>query len=106
MRYNAVARGLANYYSFVDNYYAIVEMIRFTLLHSCAKTLAQKLNLGSRAAAFKKFGANLTPKDDLTELEKKTSKGRAQPRLIKFFLPDNYKKTRTFKTGDLAEGHI
>lgn len=98
LRYNAVARGFLNYYSFVDNYHEIVSLVNFTLLHSCAKTLARKLNLGSRAAVFSKFGKGLTPKDALTEAEEATAKRRKKPKLISFYLPKSYKKkARDFK---------
>lgn len=58
-RYNTVIRGLLNNYSFVDNYNEIRLIIDFILRHSCAKTLARKFNLRSRAAAFKAFGKHL-----------------------------------------------
>lgn len=100
LRYNSVIRGYLNYYSFVDNYPAVVWMVKFTLLHSCAKTLARKLNLGSRAAVFAKFGKNLTPKYTLSDLEKSATP-RRKPRLLGIHLPKDGGggKTRTFKTG-------
>ena len=77
LRYNAVIRGLVNYYGFVDNAYSFHSIINLFLHHSCAKTLARKLNLGNRAKAFKKFGRYLSsPKiDNLkpTELFTKSS---------------------------------
>jgi len=54
-----VIRGLLNYYGFVDNIVAFHSIINFFLHHSCAKTLARKLNLGNRAKVFKKFGRYL-----------------------------------------------
>ena len=99
LRYNAVARGYANYYSFVDNYRAVVSMIEYTLLHSCAKTLARKFGLGSRFAVFQRFGKSLTPKDGITKMEKQTAQRNKKHRLIEFFLPPTGKKTRQFKTG-------
>ena len=99
LRYNAVARGYANYYSFVDNYRAIVSMIEYTLLHSCAKTLARKFGLGSRSAVFQRFGKGLTPKDDITEMEKQTTQRNKKHKLIRFFLPSTGKKLRQFKIG-------
>lgn len=56
IRYNMVIRGLINYYGFVDNLRAFHSIINYLLHHSCAKTLARKLNLGNRAKAFKRFG--------------------------------------------------
>lgn len=99
LRYNAVARGYANYYSFVDNYRAIVSMIEYTLLHSCAKTLARKFGLGSRYAVFRRFGKGLTPRDDITEMEKQTAQRNNKHKPIEFFLPSTGKKVRQFKTG-------
>lgn len=99
LRYNAVARGYANYYSFVDNYRAVVSMIEYTLLHSCAKTLARKFGLGSRFAVFQRFGKGLTPKDDITEMEKHSTQRNKKHKLIRFFLPSTGKKLRQFKVG-------
>lgn len=80
--YNAVVRGILNYYSFVDNIArlsAIVEYLRY----SCRLTLAKKYKLRTMGATFKKFGKRLACK------ETKTS----------FFSPPNYKRTREFKVG-------
>jgi len=96
LRFNEIARGYAGYYSFVDNYGDIASVINFTLLHSCAKTLARKFNLNSRASVFAKFGKKLTPKDDLTKLVAATSKSK-RPKLVEFLSIPNYKKTRQFK---------
>jgi len=59
LRYNAVIRGLLNYYCFVDNKYSFHSIINFFIHHSCAKTLARKLKLRNRAQAFAKFGRYL-----------------------------------------------
>jgi len=59
LRYNSVIDGLYNYYFFVNNT-ADFWNIQYFLQHSCAKTLARKLNLHSRAKVFQKFGYNLT----------------------------------------------
>lgn len=56
LRYNAVIRGLINYYGFVDNLYSFHPIVNLFLHHSCAKTLARKFNLDNRAKAFKEFG--------------------------------------------------
>ena len=99
LRYNAVARGYANYYSFVDNYRAVVSMIEYTLLHSCAKTLARKFGLGSRSAVFQRYGKGLSPKDEITEMEKQSTQRNKKHELIRFFLPSTGKKLRQFKVG-------
>jgi group II intron reverse transcriptase/maturase len=59
IRYNSIINGYLNYYSFVDNLHRFHTIINYILKHSCAKTLARKFRLGSRAGAFKKFGSNL-----------------------------------------------
>lgn len=59
--YNAVARGLANYYSFVDNR-SIVVWIEWLIKESCGLTLARKFKLKTLASVFRKFGKNLTAK--------------------------------------------
>jgi len=60
LRYNAVIRGLLNYYKFVDNFVTFHSIVNYFMHHSCAKTLARKYNLITRAKAFKKFGRYLT----------------------------------------------
>lgn len=62
-RFNAVIRGYLNYFSFVDNLSELGSIIKGILLHSCAKTLAQKFRLSSRAKVFKAFGPYLATKD-------------------------------------------
>lgn len=65
-KYNSIMRGYRNYYSFVDNR-PRMQLIQFILLHSCAKLIARKKKLGSRAKAFKAYGTNLTvPKGQKT----------------------------------------
>ena len=59
-RYNTMIRGLLNYYSVANNRYIFHLIVNFILRHSCAKTLARKLNLRSRAKVFAKFGKNLS----------------------------------------------
>jgi group II intron reverse transcriptase/maturase len=59
IRYNSIINGYLKYYSFVDNYHRFHTIINYILKHSCAKTLARKFRLGSRAGAFKKFGSKL-----------------------------------------------
>jgi len=62
MQYNAIIRGLLNYYSFVNNIYDFHKIIQMIIRPSCAKTLARKFKLSSRAAVYKKFGPLLTVK--------------------------------------------
>jgi hypothetical protein len=63
-RYNWTIRGLRNYYDIATNRYTFHLIINFILRHSCAKTLARKFNLRSRAGAFKKFGKLLKTKEN------------------------------------------
>ena len=95
LRYNAVIKGFLNYYSFVDNLYIFHKIVGYILRHSCAKTLARKFNLGSRAGAFKKFGKNLS-----IEIKEKT-----KIRKIGLSIPTSFKKSRQFtvKTGIYAD---
>lgn len=58
LRYNAVLQGIINYYSFADNR-PRMQFIQFIIQHSCAKLIARKINLHSRAQVFKKFGNNI-----------------------------------------------
>lgn len=57
--YNAVVRGIVNYYSFADNRSSLGSIVRW--LHmSCARTLALKYKLRFMAKAYKQFGKLLT----------------------------------------------
>ena len=59
LRYNSIISGFLNYFSFVDNLAKFQQIFSYILRHSCAKTLARKFNLKTRAGAFKKFGRDL-----------------------------------------------
>jgi len=89
MRYNAVIRGLLNYYSFVDNRYSMNSLIKLFLRPSCAKTLARKFNLNSRAQVFKKFGPLLSFKD-----------GKESTSL---HIPSTFTRTRSFNDQNICE---
>ena len=56
--YNAVYRGLINYYSFSTNRSQLVSFVHFFLKHSCAKLLAAKFSTGV-PKIFKRFGKDL-----------------------------------------------
>jgi group II intron reverse transcriptase/maturase len=88
IRYNTVANGLYNYYSFVDNCAQFHILINFFLLHSCAKTIARKYKLETRAKAFKKFGRELTCPN--------SSQGKSESvkRLLSFNIRPDYKKMK------------
>jgi hypothetical protein len=58
--YNSVFRGFINYYSFVHNYSRLISCLNFYLKQSCAKLLAAKYSLNSRAKVFNKYGRDLS----------------------------------------------
>jgi len=87
-RYNAIINGYLNYFSPVDNYFRFHQIVGYILRHSCAKTLARKFNLKTRAGAFKKFGKNL----EVTITKKN------QSRKYSLNIPESFKKIRVFKT--------
>lgn len=67
--YNAIVRGIVNYYSFADNRSSLGSIVR--LLHmSCARTLALKYKLRHVAKAYKQFGKLLTCPDKDVSLYK------------------------------------
>lgn len=72
LRYNSVLQGIANYYSFADNR-PRMQFIQFIIQHSCAKLIARKLNIHSRAQVFKKFGNNIRVIDREGSKEKQIS---------------------------------
>lgn len=57
--YNSVYRGIMQYYSFTNNFNELSSRCHYLLKHSCARLLAAKYTLGTRAAVFSKFGKNL-----------------------------------------------
>lgn len=61
--YLSIARGLLNYYSFVNNYARARARVLFILKYSCALTLCAKLNLRTTKKTFRKLGYNLNAKD-------------------------------------------
>jgi hypothetical protein len=86
-----VIRGLINYYNFVDNKYAFHSIINLFIHHSCAKTLARKLNLPNRAQAFTKFGRYLSCPDD------------KKLKSISLYTLDSFKKTPKLLTKNTTE---
>jgi|GEM_PF-38841 len=81
--YNAIVRGYLSAYSFVDNMKSLGSIVHGLKL-SCARTRAQKFKLKTAAKVFKKFGSALEDKEAS----------------IKFYLPDNFKRTRQFNIGN------
>jgi len=56
--YNAVIRGIHNYYDFVNNMARVAQII-WLLEESCGLTLAKKYKLKSLRAVYRKFGKDL-----------------------------------------------
>ena len=61
-KYKQVLSGIKNYYSFSRNRQRI-QVIQNILQHSCAKLIARKLKLNSRAKVFKQYGNSLKIKE-------------------------------------------
>ena len=93
LRYNAVIRGLLNYYSPANNFYKFGSIVGYVLRHSCAKTIARKYNLGTRAKAFQKFGKNL----------RITAEKKGVERTYELYIPESFKNIKEFK---LSKGFI
>jgi group II intron reverse transcriptase/maturase len=81
--YNQKIRGILDYYSFVDNAKSLGIIIH-GLKHSCALTLALKLNLRHRAKVFKRFGSFLEFKKEGTQS-------------VKLFIPGTFRRTGEFR---------
>jgi group II intron reverse transcriptase/maturase len=81
--YNAVVRGILNYYSFADNRSSLGSVVRL-LQMSCARTLALKYKLRFMSKAFRRFGRTLACPD--TDVE--------------FYLPDSLSRTRKFNVSE------
>mmetsp|Transcript_31556 Transcript_31556/g.80357 ORF Transcript_31556/g.80357 Transcript_31556/m.80357 type:complete len:763 (-) Transcript_31556:8026-10314(-) len=88
--YNGVARGIMNFFSFVDNYTRIGAIVKYHLLHSCALTLALKYKLRFKAKAFKRFGKKLKCPESSKE----------------FYIPKDFKRTNTFRINPPNEDSI
>jgi hypothetical protein len=82
--YNFVFRRFLNYYSFVHNYSTMSRKINWFLKTSCAKLLAAKFNIRTRAKVYKKFTIDLNCKNDKDEI------------IAKFIRPDYTTKNMKF----------
>lgn len=58
-RYNAVLKGMLNYYSFAHNYGKFAATLEYILKGSCAKLLAAKYSLKTQLKVMNKYGRNL-----------------------------------------------
>jgi len=92
LRYNAIIRGLINYFEFVDNFHIFHTIVNYILHHSCAKTISRKFRLKTRAGAFKKFGRYLI--DPTTK-----------PKIGLYTKPNFKKNTKTLR-GKTEQGRI
>lgn len=81
--YNAVIRGILNYYSMADNRSQMGSLVRI-LRMSCARTLALKYKMRFMSKAFKKFGRKLKCPETNKEL----------------YIPKDLKRTRTFNVSE------
>ena len=81
--YNAVTRGILNYYSMADNRSQMGSLVRI-LRMSCARTLALKYKMRFMSKAFKKFGRKLKCPDTNKEL----------------YIPKDLKRIRKFNVSE------
>lgn len=58
-RYNAVFKGMLNYYSFAHNYGRFAATLEYILKGSCAKLLAAKYSLKTQLKVMNKYGRDL-----------------------------------------------
>jgi group II intron reverse transcriptase/maturase len=80
--YNAIIRGIWNYYAFVNNKGALGQIF-WVIRESCALTLARKFKLKTQRGAFKKFGKQLTYLAKHAKNEKQKSVSLYKPSLQK-----------------------
>lgn len=73
-RYNAVLRGLLNYYKFAHNYGTLASRVEYWLRGSCAKLLAAKYSLGTQNKVFEKFGKSMKCPESTIEFKKPSYK--------------------------------
>ena len=61
-QYSAVIRGYDNYYSFVKNRGRFAAYLYYVIKDSCARTIAKKMSLLTRAAVYKKYSLRIVVK--------------------------------------------
>lgn len=84
--YNAVGRGIQNYYSFVDNTSRVQTLIHYQR-YSCSLTLAKKYKLVTSRKAFKKFGKYL----------------KCPETGVAFYQPPHFKRRRQFSNSSQTQ---
>lgn len=66
--YKDVERGILEYYSYCSNYGRFAARVHYILKYSCALTIANKMRLKTLRGTFKKYGKNLSIKNDKNEV--------------------------------------
>lgn len=98
LRYNSLANGIINYYSFVHNVPALKKLI-YLLKDSLAKTLGDKLRLSVRKV-YKKFGKDITFKNrsfiKQSDIKKDTWNYKANTNVTDFLKVTNYSLTHSW----------
>lgn len=77
------------------------NIVNHFLIHSCAKTLAQKFKLKSRKAVFRKFGPLLSPIDELSTLQKNIHPNKKKK--IEILKQNSLSKKREFNTNEVKD---
>jgi len=80
--YNAILRGIWNYYAFVQNKRALGRVF-WVIRKSCALTLARKYKLKTQRGAFERFGKLLTYNAKSSDNKETTSISLYKPNLKK-----------------------
>lgn len=83
--YNAIVRGIYNYYSICKNHGQLFNIL-WLIKESCSLTLARKFKLRTMKKVFSKFGK------DLTFTRKMMVNGKEFVRTYKFYSPENTKR--------------
>jgi group II intron reverse transcriptase/maturase len=100
-RFNAVTKGIANYYS--GSFYPtpLIEIYHL-LMRSAALTLAHRHKKRTAKWSFEKWGKALTIETTITK------KGKEQTKTTRFFLPhkENYTTPGKWKVGKDKSGHL
>lgn len=62
--FKEVERGILHFYGLANNYNRIAARVHYILKYSCALTLTSKMRLGTLRKVFKKYGKNLSIKNE------------------------------------------
>jgi group II intron reverse transcriptase/maturase len=89
--YNSILRGYLNYYSFVHNHSRLSTYLYWVLKGSCGMLLASKFSLGTVSAALKKFGKDLSFKEQkVIKPKKKAEQEEMETVETIFYKPDSF----------------